>query len=75
MHIGSSEFLALIEKHDCYILYELGAPLSRLKGDCISIRGPEGRALFTPPLASRRLPEQVPDASEGISDTSSDTGT
>ena len=44
-HINSTEFLALIAKNDCCILFETRAPVGQIKKDLISITTSDGRAL------------------------------
>ena len=41
----STEYLRLLDKHDCHLLLERGAPVGRLKGDVLSLITPEGRPL------------------------------
>ena len=43
LSIGSTEFLGLLAKQDCYIMFEKGVPYSNLKRDFISIRESGGR--------------------------------
>ena len=45
MHFGSTEYLELIDKHDCNILFEKGAPAGTLKRDLITLRSQDGRAV------------------------------
>jgi hypothetical protein len=45
MHYRSTDYLELIDKHDCNILFEKGWPSSRLKRDFISLVGQDGRAV------------------------------
>ena len=45
MHVGSTEFLKLIDSNDAYILLEKGTPLGRLKREFISLMAQDGRGL------------------------------
>jgi hypothetical protein len=45
MHINSTEFLGLIAKDNCYILFEKAVPAGRLKRELISLTTHDGRAL------------------------------
>jgi hypothetical protein len=43
--MNSTEYLELIDKYDCYVLFEKGAPRGTLKRDLISLRTQDGKAL------------------------------
>jgi hypothetical protein len=61
MHFGSTDYLELIDKRDCYILFEKGAPSGRLKQDFVSLMGQDGRALeMRTPEGYRVCPVQLP---------------
>ena len=61
MHMYSSDYLELIDKHDCYVLFENGTPLGRLKQDFISLMGPDDLAFeLRTPKGDRVCPVQLP---------------
>lgn len=61
MHLGSTDFLELLNKHDCYILFEKGAPDGRLKQDFISLMTLDGHALeMRTPEGYHASPVQLP---------------
>jgi hypothetical protein len=43
--LHSTEYLRLLDQHDCHLLLEPGAPVGRLKRDVLSLITPEGRPL------------------------------
>jgi hypothetical protein len=58
---GSTEFLALIARHNCHIVLEKAAPAGRLKRDFVSIKSPDGRDLeLSNPQGFRVCPVQLP---------------
>jgi hypothetical protein len=45
MHFGSTDYLELIDKYNCNILFEKGAPAGTLKRDLITLTAQDGRAM------------------------------
>jgi hypothetical protein len=43
--LNSTAYLRLLDRHDCHLLLELGAPSGRLKKDVLSVITAEGRPL------------------------------
>ena len=61
MHVNSTEFLQLIAKNNCYILFERSVPSGRLKRDFISLTTQAGRALtLSTPQGFQSCPVEVP---------------
>src|SRR5262249_41768392 len=59
--IGSTEYLALIAKHDCYVVLERSFPAGRLKRDLITIKDNNGRDLeLLTPRGFKRSPVELP---------------
>ncbi|ULO25091.1 hypothetical protein [Methylocystis sp. SB2] len=63
MHINSTEFLGLVTKNNCYILFEKGVPSGRIKRDFISLTTQDGRALaLSTPQGFQSCPVELPRA-------------
>jgi hypothetical protein len=61
MQIDSTEFLALIAKNNCHVVFERGAPAGRLKCDFISIKAPDRRDFeLSTPRGFRACPVELP---------------
>jgi hypothetical protein len=59
--IGSTEYLALLAKHDCHLVLERSFPFGRLKRDFITIKDSNGRDLeLTTPQGFKRSPIELP---------------
>jgi hypothetical protein len=59
--IGSTEYLALIAKHDCYVVLERSFPAGRLKRDLVTIKDSNGRDLeLMTPQGFKRSPIELP---------------
>jgi hypothetical protein len=73
MHYGSTNYLELIDKHDCNILFEKGWPSGRLKKDFISLVGQDGRVcqvelhrgIFDDFVAASFIKQDGPEDAEG----------
>jgi hypothetical protein len=62
MHLHSTDFLKLLDQHDCTLLLERGAPAGRLKQDALSLITPDGRGLTMQTLQGFKVRVEPPRA-------------
>jgi hypothetical protein len=62
MHETSTDYLDLIDKNNCYFMFEKSAPAGRLKREMITLTTYDGRALTLSAQGFTACPVEVPRA-------------